>query len=251
MSNKGQCWRLQLQREKKWTWLKPPGPSKAERQHSLLEAACVCYGAYSPVSLRLHTGHCPSYTVYSGLQPLCSKVHAYYYYTVSGLAVCLLLFFFIYLGKRLSQKRLGVRPKYGWTRFFSLVYGLAFHFPGTFSLQNGSSPRSSWLILLSTTTTNINIPKVCFFLMWWTRLLYAAFGQAPTVSRLCCSGGHTEKAAFYLYFAKIFDQLNRFSEVQSSCERKRNSRLITWYFVFGDTATTVDAFLITISSASQ
>ena len=120
--------------------------------------------------MRLHTGHCPSYTVYSGLQPLCSKVHAYYYYTVSGLAVCLLLFFFIYLGKRLSQKRLGVRPKYGWTRLFSLVYGLAFHFPGTFSLQNGSSPRSSCLILLSI-TTNINIPKVCFFLMWWSALI--------------------------------------------------------------------------------
>ena len=50
--------------------------------------------------MRLHTGHCPSYTVYSGLQPLCSKVHAYYYYTVSGLAVCLLLFFFYIFGKK-------------------------------------------------------------------------------------------------------------------------------------------------------
>ena len=174
--------------------------------------------------MRLHTGHCPSYTVYSGLQPLCSKVHAYYYYTVSGLAVCLLLFFFIYLGKRLSQKRLGVRPKYGWTRFFSLVYGLAFHFPGTFSLQNGSSPRSSCLILLSTTTTNINIPKVCFF---WCGGLDSYMQPSVKHPRFqgCAALEATRKRLLSTYilqtilaksFAKIFDQLHWFSEVQST-----------------------------------
>ena len=119
--------------------------------------------------MRLHTGHCPSYRVYSGSCSPFAPKSTRTITTRSGLAVCLLLFFFfIYLGKRLSQKRLGVRPKYGWTQFFSLVYGLAFHFPGTFSLQNGSSPRSSCLLLLS---TNINIPKVCFFLMWWSTLI--------------------------------------------------------------------------------
>ena len=163
--------------------------------------------------MRLHTGHCPSYRVYSGSCSPFAPKSTRTITTRSGLAVCLLLFFFfIYLGKRLSQKRLGVRPKYGWTQFFSLVYGLAFHFPGTFSLQNGSSPRSSCLLLLS---TNINIPKVCFFSDVVVDSYMQPWVKHPRFQG-CAALEATRKRLLSTYilqtilskrFAKIFDQL--------------------------------------------
>ena len=216
MSNKGQCWRLQLQREKKWTWLKPPGPSKAERQHSLLEAACVCYGAYSPVSLRLHTGHCPSYTVYSGLQPLCSKVHAYYYYTVSGLAVCLLLFFFYIFGKKTFSEEARCEAKV-WMDTV-LLFSIWLGFPLSWNFFT-----SKWFvsqIFLANTFVHHHHEhqhtKSLLFLMWWSTLICSLRSSTHGFKAVLLWRPHgkgcflpmSSKRSMPKSFAKIFDQLH-------------------------------------------